>query len=69
MTKHFCDRCGKECKTLSEIKVPKNKTLVGSIETYPVAVCYDCEKDYNNIIDKLIDIRFVLFRDFMKGGE
>ena len=69
MTKHFCDRCGKECKKLNLIKLPKAKTIVGSFETMPVEVCQDCETEFDNIIDKLVDIRFIMFRDFMKGGE
>lgn len=67
MTKYFCDRCGKECKTLIDIKIPKSKTRFG-FDTKSVQVCGECEKAYNNIVDKLVDIRFILFGDFMKGG-
>lgn len=68
MTKYFCDRCGKECAKLEEIKVPSEKTRFGFNVTL-AQVCCECEKEYNDIIDKLTDIRFVLFRNFMKGGD
>lgn len=64
MTKHYCDICGKECAKLEEIKVPTEKTFRG-FNTKPAQVCRDCAKEYDNIIDKLTDIRFILFRDFM----
>lgn len=67
MIKTFCDRCEKECKQLAEIKVPTEKTL-GGFSTECINVCDECKKEYDNIIDKLTDIRFVLFSDFMKGG-
>lgn len=68
MTKYFCDRCGKECGKLYEIKIPKEKNAYGSILTEAVHVCGDCEKKHDEIISKLTDIRFILFADFMKGG-
>lgn len=68
MTKFYCDRCGKECNKLQTIKVPTGKTGLDSFETKPVEVCCDCKKEYDAIINKLTDIRFVLFGDFMKEG-
>ena len=68
MTKHYCDRCGKECEKLVEIKVPDKKTRYGW-QAKPAQVCDDCEKEYNDIIDKLTEIRFVLFRDFMNRSS
>lgn len=67
MIKLYCDRCEKECERLEEIKVPTEKTL-GGFSTKCINVCDECKKEYDNIIDKLTDIRFVLFSDFMKGG-
>ena len=68
MTKCFCDRCGKECETLDDIQIPTKKTEYG-FEKSVAEVCCDCKKEYDDIIDELIDIRFILFRKFMKGGE
>lgn len=68
MTKHYCDRCGKECEKLEDIKIPTEK-LHYSFNTKTVQVCCNCEEEYNSIIDKLTDIRLILFRDFEKGGE
>ena len=68
MTKHYCDRCGKECKKLVEIKVPDKKTRYGW-QTKPAQVCDDCEKEYKDINDKLTEIRFILFRDFMNRSS
>ncbi len=68
MTKHYCDRCGKECEKLEMIKIPTQKTRFG-FETRPGYVCGSCEEEYNNIINKITDIRFILFRDFMKGAD
>lgn len=67
MIKYYCDRCGKECLSLTEIKVPYKKGAFDSFETRPIQACIECKKEFNEIIDKLLDIRFVLFRDFMKG--
>lgn len=68
MTKHFCDRCGKECMKLSEVQIPLKKTVCGSFSTTRVEVCDGCKKEADGINEKLIDIRFIMFRDFMKGG-
>ena len=67
MIKLYCDRCGKECSHLIEIKIPTEKTI-GGFATSDFMVCGECKKEYNDVIDKLTDIRFVMFRGFMKGG-
>ena len=67
MTKYYCDRCGKESKLLHDIKIPNTKNSIG-FETKTIAVCISCEEEANRLYDKLTDIRFVLFNDFMKGG-
>ena len=66
MTKLYCDRCGKACGKLHTIKVPESKTSRDSFNVKPVEVCSDCEKEYDAIIEKLTEIRFVLFGDFME---
>ena len=66
MTKYFCDRCGKEIKKRIQVNVPKEKLGDGNFSTTPIEICEDCEKEFVKIIDKLIDIRFTLFNDFMK---
>lgn len=66
MTKYFCDRCGKESEKLTEIPIPDEKTSTNSFSTKFVHVCNDCENEFDNIINKLIDIRFILFNDFME---
>lgn len=66
MIKYFCDRCGKEVGKTIQIKVPKEKLNSGDFSTTSVQVCDDCKKEFDKIIDKLIDIRFILFNDFMK---
>lgn len=68
MTKYFCDRCGIESQKLNEIKIPNKKTRYG-FETKPIQVCGNCESEYDNINDKLVDIRFILFADFLKEGK
>ncbi len=67
MTKHYCDRCGTECKEkeLSTIKIPTVKTRNG-FEFRPADVCPACAKEYDNIIDTLTDIRFLMFDKFFK---
>lgn len=69
MIKHFCDRCGKECNKLADIKIPKEKGEYGGFSTNHLQVCSDCEKEHIVLLEKLCDIRFILYRDFMKGGE
>lgn len=69
MTKYFCDRCGKECVKLETIKVPYEKASFGSFSTKELQVCSECEREYIILLDKLRDIRFILYSDFTKGGE
>lgn len=66
MTKYFCDRCGKEVKRTTQIKVPKEKLSGGNFSTMSIEVCDDCKKEFDIIIDKLTDIRFILFNDFIE---
>lgn len=66
MIKYFCDRCGKEVRKTIQINVPKEKLKYGDFTTTSIEVCDDCKKEFDKIIDKLIDIRFILFNDFMK---
>lgn len=68
MTKYFCDRCGIESQKLNEIKIPNKKIRYG-FETKSIQVCGNCENEYDNINDKLVDIRFILFADFLKEGK
>lgn len=69
MIKFYCDRCGKESEKLYEIKIPTQKREHNSFSTKPYQVCADCESEYDNIIDKLTDIRFVLFNGFMRKED
>lgn len=69
MTKYFCDRCGKECVELKSINIPVKKGYFGNVITRELQVCADCEKENKALLDKLIDIRFILYQDFAKGGE
>ena len=65
MVKFYCDRCKKETKKLVEIKIPTVKNSYGDFETKSCQVCVSCQREYNDIICKLTDIRFVLFGGFM----
>ena len=69
MVKFYCDRCGRESEELNQIKIPTQKTAYNTFNTKPYQVCVDCENQYNNIIDKLTDIRFVLFDGFMRKDD
>lgn len=69
MVKFYCDRCKKETKKLVEIKIPTQKREHHSFSTEPYQVCVDCESEYDNIIDKLTDIRFILFNGFMRKED
>lgn len=70
MTKHYCDRCGRECNSrdLTTIKIPKAKTI-GGFDTYELDACRVCKKEYDNLLDTLTDIRFLMFEKFfvLKG--
>lgn len=68
MIKFYCDRCGKECEKLSEITIPKEKLSPGNFSTKTISVCSDCEKEAKALYDKLVDIRFILFKDFFRGN-
>lgn len=69
MVKFYCDRCGKENEKLHEIKIPTQKREHHSFDTKPYQVCVECKNEYDNIIDKLTDIRFVLFDGFMRKED
>ena len=71
MVKHFCDRCGTECKEniLTEVAVPTEKDSYHSFSTKRILVCHSCYKEYEKIIDTLTSIRFLMFEKFynLKG--
>ena len=79
MTKHFCDRCGKECEKLVGVKIPDKRGVSDTGSYYregrsmfcakDVELCSDCEEAANDIYKKLVDIRFALFDGFVKGYE
>jgi len=73
VTKNFCDRCNKECKTLHKVKIPDRESPVkyrdSSFCVKIVELCDSCKSEADNLYNKLTDIRFILFDDFMKGGE
>lgn len=66
MIKYFCDRCEKEVNNLTNIKIPKEKTGYNGFTVESIHVCSDCKKEFDDINNKLTDIRFVLFSNFMK---
>ena len=67
MIKYFCDRCGKETKNLVQIQIPKEKhDKYGGFSVEPIQVCSDCKNEFDDILSKLTDIRFILFKNFMK---
>ena len=71
MTKHYCDRCGAECKEgeLKDIRLPVSKTRYHSLETKRLDVCPTCEKEFNGIIDTLLDIHLLMFDKLYKKEE
>ncbi len=69
MIKFYCDRCKKETEKLVEIKIPTVKNNYGGFDTKLYQVCVDCESEYDDIIGKLTDIRFVLFDGFMRKED
>ena len=75
MTKYYCDRCGKEVGSrfvksdLKEIELPIGKTQLNDIQCKRVELCVDCFHEYGTIINKLVDIRLTLFKDFMRKSE
>ena len=71
MTKYFCDRCGIEIgsnELISVVPVP-TKRRGADFETTNITVCPSCKKEYDAIISKLADIRFIMFDKFaiLKG--
>ena len=75
MTQYICDRCGKEVgshygmSNLKEISIPISKTKYNDLQTKRLELCEDCYREHEAIIDKLADIRLVLFKDFMPKSE
>lgn len=69
MVKYYCDRCGEECHkvALTNVRIPIEKTGFGSFSTSEVEVCPSCKKEYDKIIESLIDIRFEIFDKFFSA--
>lgn len=67
MIKFYCDRCGKEVNKLYDIGIPESKGSF-SFKNKTIQGCLSCKGEADNINDKLVDIRFLLFKDFMPGG-
>lgn len=68
MIKYYCDRCGKDFNNsidIHNVKIP-NERHSASFSAKTVQLCRDCKKAADNLLDKLTDIHFLLFRDFMK---
>ena len=68
MTKCFCDRCGAECYKLEIIKIPDEKISETSFRAKGIEVCPECRKEAERLEDICTDVRFALFKDFLKGG-
>lgn len=68
MVKYYCDRCGKEAEKLEPVQIPTEKTKHEVFIRKTIHVCPKCKKEYDDILNKLVDIRFVMFSTFMKGG-
>lgn len=66
MTKHYCDRCGLECKSLSSIRVPTVNNGNGSYSTKTIEVCPICEKEHRQFEDMLIDFKIAAYSKFFK---
>lgn len=66
MIKYICDKCGRECKSLTFENIPIKKTKY-NFETKKIQLCEDCTKEYDSINDKLADIRLILIKDFING--
>lgn len=60
MTRNYCDRCGVECKSLTPIKIPKEKNKYG-YSTEVIEVCEKCNKIHESILETLTEIRFSLY--------
>lgn len=70
MIKYYCDRCGKECKNnidMFDVKIPHERHSA-SFSAKTVQLCRDCKKVADNLHEKLTDIHFLLFKDFMEEG-
>ena len=70
MTRKFCDRCGVECKSLTAIKIPKEKHKHG-YSTRVIEVCKKCNDLHESLLETLTDIHFSLYRGVfgMEGAD
>ena len=66
MTRHFCDRCGVECKSLITIKVPTENHGSGSFSTEEMQVCKTCNELHESILDTLTEIRITMYRNLFE---
>lgn len=72
MIKYYCDRCGKEAKSLNSVKIPveKQKGYTNTYYSKPLDLCKECENEANEIFDTITDIEISLFSKYLKkGGE
>ena len=68
MTRHFCDRCGLECKSLITIKLPFKNNGHGSYSTEEMQVCKTCNELHAAILESLTDIKITMYRNLFYGG-
>lgn len=66
MIKYYCDRCGREVKELTSVKIPTNKLRDGSFGSKRLDVCEECEKEANDIFDTLADIKIFMCSKYLK---
>ena len=60
MIKKYCDRCGIECKSLINIKIPAEKHK-NSYSVRTIEICEKCNKIHESLLETLTDIRFSLY--------
>lgn len=69
MIRKFCDRCGVECKCLTDIKIPLENHGNGSFSVEEMAVCDKCYEIHENIIETLAEIRISMYANLFNKGR
>lgn len=69
MTKHYCDRCGKETNNLKKERIPNEITSDCSFNVKDVELCNECDSELNcfekALLPAIANLRISMYKNFM----
>ena len=69
MTKHYCDRCGKEANSLTKNKIPNEVSSRDTYQAKEVELCNECNSELkkfeNSLLPAIINLKIAMYKNFM----